>query len=68
MENIILNVQGMSCNHCVKSIEGSVGELKGISNVKVHLETGTVDVEYNSNEVTIEAIKKVIDAQGYKVN
>ncbi|MGG5253408.1 copper chaperone CopZ [Neobacillus sp. SM06] len=67
MEKITLNVQGMSCGHCVKSIEGSVGELKGVSTVKVHLENGTVDVEYNSNEVTVEKIKETIDDQGYEV-
>lgn len=68
MEKVTLNVQGMSCSHCVKSIEGSVGELKGVSNVKVYLENGTVDVEYNPNEVTLEAIKDAIDDQGYDVN
>jgi len=68
MDKVTLNVQGMSCGHCVKSIEGSVGELKGVSNVKVHLENGTVDVEYNANELTLEAIKETIDDQGYDVN
>ncbi|MBM4764629.1 copper chaperone CopZ [Bacillus sp. B15-48] len=68
MEKVTLNVQGMSCNHCVKSIEGSVGELKGVANVKVQLENGTVEVEYNVNEVTLEAIKETIDDQGYDVN
>jgi copper chaperone len=68
MEKITLNVQGMSCGHCVKSIEGSVGELKGVSHVKVHLENGTVDVEYNASEVTLDSIKETIDDQGYDVN
>jgi len=68
MEKVTLNVQGMSCGHCVKSVEGSVGKLKGVSNVKVHLENGTVDVEYNSDEVTLETIKETIDDQGYDVN
>jgi len=27
MGKMTLNVNGMSCGHCVKSIEGSVGEL-----------------------------------------
>ena len=67
MEKITLNVQGMSCNHCVKSIEGSVGELKGVSTVKVHLDNGTVDVEYNPNEASLEKIKETIDDQGYEV-
>ncbi|MBD8067783.1 copper chaperone CopZ [Bacillus sp. PS06] len=67
MEKVTLNVEGMSCGHCVKAVEGSVGDLKGVSNVKVHLENGTVDVEYNSNEVTLEVIKETIDDQGYDV-
>ena len=54
--------------HCVKSVEGSVGELKGVSNVKVHLENGTVDVEFDANQVTLETIKETIDEQGYDVN
>lgn len=67
VEKVTLNVEGMSCGHCVKAVEGSVGDLKGVSNVKVHLENGTVDVEYNSNEVTLEVIKETIDDQGYDV-
>lgn len=68
MENVTLSVQGMSCGHCVKSVEGNVGKLSGVSNVKVHLENGTVDVEFDSNEVTLETIKETIDDQGYDVN
>lgn len=68
MEKVTLSVQGMSCGHCVKSIEGSVGELKGVSKVEVHLEKGTVDVEFNGQEVKLEKIKETIDDQGYDVN
>lgn len=67
MENITLNVQGMSCGHCVKAVEGSVGELNGVSKVKVHLENGTVDIEYNTDKVTLDKIKETIDDQGYDV-
>ncbi|KON88531.1 copper resistance protein CopZ [Sporosarcina globispora] len=68
MEKITLIVEGMSCGHCVKAIEGSVGELPGVSNVKVHLEIGKVDVEYNSPDVSLDKIKETIDDQGYDVN
>jgi copper chaperone len=68
MEKVTLNVQGMSCGHCVKAVEGSVDALEGVSNVKVHLEKGTVDVEYNEKAVTLETIKETIDDQGYDVN
>ena len=67
MEKTTLHVEGMSCGHCVNSIEGSVGKLNGVKEVKVNLESGTVDVEFNNNEVTLAIIKETIDDQGYDV-
>ncbi|MCM3598144.1 copper chaperone CopZ [Metabacillus idriensis] len=67
MEKVTLNVEGMSCGHCVKAIEGSVGELAGVSKVNVHLDNGSVDVEYSAAEVSLEKIKEAIDDQGYDV-
>ena len=67
MENVVLNVQGMSCGHCVKAIEGSVGELQGINEVKVDLGTSQVIVAFDESKVTVGAIKEVIENQGYDV-
>jgi copper chaperone len=57
----------MSCGHCVKAIEGSVGELSGVSSVKVDLKAARVDVEYNNEVVKIERIKETNEDQGYDV-
>ncbi|WP_113926821.1 copper chaperone CopZ [Bacillus sp. P14.5] len=67
MEQITLNVSGMSCGHCVKAVEGNVGELKGVQSVQVNLDSGKVDVTYNSDEVSLDTIKETIDDQGYDV-
>lgn len=67
MENVTLNVNGMSCGHCVKSVEGSVGALEGVEQVKVHLESGKVDVAFDKGKVTLDEIKETIDNQGYDV-
>lgn len=67
IEKVTLNVTGMSCGHCVNSVEGSVGSLSGVQNVKVHLSEGKVDVEFNPQEVSLEKIKETIDDQGYDV-
>jgi copper chaperone len=67
MEKVTLNVEGMSCGHCVKAVEGSVGALNGVSTVKVDLENKKVDVEFNQDEVTLDVIKETIDDQGYEV-
>lgn len=67
MENVTLNVKGMSCGHCVKAIEGSVGTLQGVERVKVNLEAGEVAISFNHDKVTIDKIKETIDDQGYDV-
>ena len=67
MEKVTLNIEGMSCGHCVKAVEGSDGSLNGVSSVKVDLENKKVDVEFNKDEVTLDTIKETIDDQGYEV-
>jgi len=67
MEHATLNVSGMSCGHCVKAVEGSVGELQGVKKVSVNLAKGKVDVEYDTKLVSLEKIKETIDDQGYDV-
>ncbi|WP_071460685.1 copper chaperone CopZ [Bacillus massilinigeriensis] len=67
METVTLNVKGMSCGHCVKAVESSVGELVGVQTVKVDLEGGKVTVDYNPEQVTVEKVKETIDDQGYDV-
>jgi copper chaperone len=67
MEKITLKVNGMSCGHCVNSIEGSVGKLAGVTTVKVNLAEAKVDVQFNPAEVTLSKIKETIDDQGYDV-
>jgi len=67
MKQITLEVQGMSCGHCVNSIESNVGELDGVQSVQVHLDKGTVDVEFDSNTIQLEKIADEIEEQGYAV-
>ena len=54
----------MSCNHCVNSIETNVGELAGVSTVKVDLGNNEVAVEFD-NAATLAQIKETIEDQGY---
>ncbi|AMQ08526.1 copper resistance protein CopZ [Sporosarcina psychrophila] len=56
----------MSCNHCVNSIETSVGELTGVSTVKVDLGNNEVSVEFD-NATTFAQIKETIEEQGYEL-
>ncbi|NQX60583.1 copper ion binding protein [Paenibacillus qinlingensis] len=65
MTNITLEVEGMSCQHCVNSIEGALKEIGAAG--KVDLNSNRVAVDYDENRVTLEAIKEAIEEQGYEV-
>ena len=67
MQNVTLKVEGMSCGHCVKAVESSVGELNGIESVKVNLDEAEVAVSFNDTQVSLEQIKETIEEQGYDV-
>ncbi len=67
MEETMLKVEGMSCEHCVKAVQKAVGALPGIENVSVDLKSKTVLVKYNPTLSTLDAIKAEIDDQGYDV-
>lgn len=65
MKSTILEVEGMTCGHCVKTIEGALREI-GVSG-NADLEKKTVFVEYDENEADIETIKGTVEKKGYKV-
>lgn len=68
MQNITFNVQGMSCGHCVKAIEGSVGVLEGVNEINVKLDEALVNVSFDESKVTLATIKETIEEQGYDVD
>ena len=62
----ILKVEGMSCNHCVNAIETNVGEVTGVSAVKVDLGKKEVEVAFD-NAATLAQVKETIEDQGFDV-
>jgi len=67
MQQVTLNVQGMTCGSCVNKIEGNVGKLNGVESVKVLRSEGKVDVTFNESTVNLGVIKDAIKDSGYEV-
>ena len=67
MQSVILKVDGMSCEHCVKAVSSTVGALDGVSKVVVDLATKSVEVEFDPARVSQEKIESAIEDQGYDV-
>jgi copper chaperone len=65
MTTTTLNVQGMSCGHCVNSVESAVKNLGAVA--MVDLATNSVTVDFDETKISLEAIKEAIEEQGYDI-
>lgn len=65
MTKATFSIEGMSCNHCVATVEGAINELAGIQKVKINLKKGSGVVKFNENELKSDDIAAAISAAGY---
>ena len=67
MDKAVLNVQGMSCGHCVKTITNALGELPGVNNINIDLNKATVAFSFETAQTPLEKIKLTITEAGYDI-
>jgi len=67
MANVTLKIKGMSCQHCVVSISKALKDLKGVKDVKVSLEKGSAEVNYDDKLVTKTQMSEAVADAGYTV-
>ena len=59
-----INIEGMSCGHCVKHVENALMEVLGVEKVEVNLEGKFAIVEL-MHEVEDSLLKEAIEEAGY---
>jgi len=67
MESTTLIAPDISCEHCQHAIEGAIGKLEGVSQVRVDIPTKAVHIDYDPEIVTLAEIEEVLDDTGYTV-
>ena len=64
-ETRVINVEGMTCGGCVKSVDNAVSQLQGVQSVDVDLEGNKASVTYDASTVAVEAIVEAIEDAGF---
>lgn len=60
-----INIEGMSCNHCVETLTKSLAPIEGLN---VHaIEIGSANVSYDPSKVERSLIVKAITDQGFRI-
>lgn len=66
-DQLSLQIGGMTCINCAKSIEKALRSKEGIYEAIVNFAAEKVNVEYNSEQISVAGIKKVIQDVGYEI-
>jgi copper chaperone CopZ len=64
---LYLDVRGMSCANCARSIEKKLASTPGVTKASVDLDTARATVEYDTDLVKPETLAKAVCDLGYDV-
>lgn len=65
MEDTTINIDGMSCQHCVMRVKKAIEALSGIQNLTV--EVGKASVIFDNSKIQKKDIENAIVKAGYKI-
>lgn len=65
MQKETLNIEGMSCNHCVSSVNKALTETAGVEVENV--EVGKAQVAFDDTQVTRDKLVEAIEDIGFTV-
>ncbi|MGA3174712.1 MAG: cation transporter [Syntrophorhabdales bacterium] len=60
-----LEIEGMSCQHCVMRVKKAVDQLPGVS--KADVGVGTASITYDESKIKKEDLEQAVEKAGYTV-
>jgi copper chaperone CopZ len=68
LRTVTITITGMTCSNCVTHVARSLRSVSGVENVEVDLATGLATVDKVPDMVTMDNLKRAVEAAGYKVS
>ena len=65
MDRVTMNIDGMSCGHCVSAVKGALASLEGVQVEQVTV--GQATVSYDPAAISAERIAQAVTDEGYPV-
>ncbi|MGE5313702.1 MAG: heavy-metal-associated domain-containing protein [Acidobacteriota bacterium] len=60
-----LNIEGMSCGHCVMALKKELSKIEGVT-IKA-AEVGSAELEVDETRVTPEVLRAAVEEAGYSL-
>ena len=65
MATVTLNIDGMTCGGCVKSVTKVLNDLDGVRSATVSLENKNAQVEFDEGKIQIAQLVEAVEDAGY---
>lgn len=66
MNEVILQVKGMTCTHCEMSVKKALEAIKDVKDVKVSYKTGLAEIVVKEGKTSPIELIEAVEAEGYK--
>lgn len=66
MKKTLLRSQELSCPSCVAKIESALKAVNGVTEAKVHFNTGKIEIQHDPQVVGAGDLVKVVKSVGYE--
>jgi copper chaperone len=63
MESLHLTIEGMTCEHCVRAVDGRLRKTPGVQVERVVV--GAADLRFDPVKTSVDEISEVIADEGY---
>jgi copper chaperone CopZ len=66
LRRVQLDVPGMDCAYCVKTMSATIRKLEGVESIEVSLEKSSADIRLKAgNTITLAQIRRIVRSNGY---
>jgi copper chaperone len=65
MVSMKIEIEGMSCGHCVGAVRKALGQVDGV--IVEEVTVGSATVTYDAEKTSVDAVSKAVEKAGYAV-
>ena len=65
IQTVLINVDGMTCNSCVQTIENTISQRDGVQSISVSLAAKAAQIRYSPEKATAEQLREAIEDMGF---
>lgn len=67
METITINIKGMTCMGCVRSVKNVLEPIAGVSGVDISLDKGQAVITFDPSKANLAKFQAAIQDAGYEI-